>query len=140
MQADQQHERKANAIRKFRGYVNFDYGWLRTHAEKDQNTVDARKAVYEADLLRNSEPDTAVALYETGLRLWRKVLDTYPDLLPDDPNGQDTASYTATIEELTELIDRYAWTLDKIEREFPENFVLQDVRDWYTAFRASQGM
>jgi hypothetical protein len=72
--------------------------------------------------------------------LWRKVLDTYPDLLPDDPTGQDTASYTTTIEELTELIDRYAWTLDKIERQFPENFVLQDVRDWYTAFRASQGM
>ena len=44
------------------------------------------------------------------------------------------------VRELTELIDRYAWTLDKIERQFPENFVLQDVRDWYTAFRASQGM
>jgi hypothetical protein len=115
--ADEQLQ-MANYIDTSRGIVNFAYWGDRCNAERTQEALDARKAIYEADqAFRDVEPERALALYEQGFQSWRKVLDQYPTLIEDGMIGDD----------LVRATNRYRRCLKQLEQEPPKVFILQDV-------------
>jgi hypothetical protein len=53
------------------------------------------------------------------MKLWRKVLDKNPSLVPDQTAGDD----------LMDVIKRYRRILNQLDEPFPQPFILQDVID-----------
>jgi hypothetical protein len=119
----------AIAIDIERGIVNYDYWMLRCRIEPNDETLEARKLVYDADqAFRGAQITAAADSYSAGFRKWRQVLDAYPDLIHDN-NLTD---------ELAEAINRYRRVMHQLEGDLPQPFVLQDVLDAYYRTSGSQ--
>lgn len=118
----------AIAIDTDRGIVNYDYWKLRCEVEPQDDTLAARKLVYDADqAFADAEIVGAAKLYDEGFQMWRQVLDKYPALLKD----------AATSDELMESINRYRSVLNQLDQEFPKQFVLQNVIDADDLYRGT---
>ena len=109
----------ANAIDIERGIVNFDYWLVRCQVEPEDDTLAARKLIYDGDkaflavqLLQAKES------YIKGFEKWRQVLDAQPKLM--DANLTD---------ELVDSITHYQSLLHQLDEPFPKPFLLQDVVD-----------
>jgi hypothetical protein len=105
-----------------RSPVNFTYWRLRARVEQEPQAVAARKAIAEGhaaythnDLVRARDG------YERGLKLWRIVLDRFPDF-----KGERDSN---TVEDLMLTIGRYRMLLKQLDAPFPKPFILQDIID-----------
>ena len=120
-----EHLRVIQEIRTSRQVVNFAYWRLRAQVEQLDDTLEARKLIYEGNqeffVKGGLNLLEARLKYEKGLAAWRRVLDNdkFPQLLTDETVGRD----------LMELIGDYRKILDACDKSFPENFILQDVID-----------
>lgn len=111
-------ERQAQIVEHNRTIVNYDY-WKR-HAEIEQQpeAVAAREAMFRSqEAFHNNDHITAMELFLEAARRWRAVIEKNPDIQYDD----------GTINELTEITDRYMRIFDQLDEVFPEDFALQDV-------------
>lgn len=110
----------ANLISRYRSIVNFVYWGERARIEQQDQTLDARRTIYQGDL-KYEEPDMPAArkFYEEGFAIWRRVLDANPAMLEDDTFGS----------EMMDVIKRYRNILSQLDLEFPKPFILQDVVD-----------
>jgi hypothetical protein len=110
----------ADAIDIERGIVNYDYWQLRCRVEPNDDTLEARKAVYDGDqaflaaqLVKSKE------LYDKGWEKWAVVLKDYPELLNDQTFS----------DELIDSISHYRSVLHQLDEKFPQPFILQSVVD-----------
>jgi hypothetical protein len=115
-----QAEELAQAIDIERGIVNFPYWRMRCQLEPRDDTLDARKLIYDADqeflqghLVKSAE------LYDQGWHKWAGVLKEFPKLLDE----------STTVDDLAESIRHYRSVLQQLDEKFPEPFVLQKVLD-----------
>ncbi|MEX0677788.1 MAG: hypothetical protein WD063_11975 [Pirellulales bacterium] len=112
----------SSAIDIERGIVNYDYWMLRCEVEPDDDTLEARKLIYDADqAFSSAQLLTASEKYAAGFKKWREVLDAHPPLLKD-------ANLT---DELAASIEHYRNVVHQLDEKFPEPFILQDVLDAY---------
>jgi hypothetical protein len=113
-------EQRLTIIRRYRQIVNFEYWRLRAEVEQNDETLTARKLIYQGDrAFENGDLTTARDLYEKGLAAWRKVLDRFPALLDEGTTGED----------LLLVIQRYQQILGQLDEKMPQPFILQDVID-----------
>lgn len=127
-------ERDAQEIRMYRNIVNFEYWRERARFEQTPEALGARKYAYEgaqalaaADLLRAAE------MYEKSFAQWRLLLDRkdFPRLKQDEDLGQ----------EIVRTIYKYREVLDKSDKPFPKDFVLQDVLQLHEkTYRQREGL
>jgi hypothetical protein len=103
-----------------RDIVNFEYWRMRVEAEQTEDTLNARKLVFQGDRAY-TENDLMAArdAYERGLVCWRKVLDKYPTMGSEIAAGDD----------LMKMCRRYRRILSQLDEPFPEKFILQDLVD-----------
>ncbi len=107
--------------------VNFENWRLRCRFEPEDDTLAARKAMYDGDKAFNAaQLPPAGEFYLEGIQKWRKVLDKYPELLKD----------SLITEDLMTSINRYRNILHQLAEEFPAPFILQDVIDADAASKA----
>lgn len=112
----------SQAIDMERGIVNYDYWVLRCAIEPEDQVLEARKLIYDADTaFLSAQISAAKDKYVQGIAKWREVLDAHPSLL-EDSNLTD---------QLAESILHYRKLLNQFDEEFPNPFVLQDVLDAY---------
>ncbi|MBL9124363.1 MAG: hypothetical protein JNG90_12080 [Planctomycetaceae bacterium] len=103
-----------------RNIVNYLYWLARCQAERTDTALAAHQALFEADkAYRDVEFELAVELYEKSFQSWRKLLDEYRPLMADSALGED----------LVRSIKRYERCLKELKQDFPQPFILQDVRD-----------
>ena len=113
-------ENIARAIDNDREIVNFKSWALRCRFEPEDETLAARKAMYDGDkAFLAAQLPPAGEFYVDGINSWRKVLDKYPELLND----------SLIVEDLMTSINRYRSILHHLSEDFPKPFVLQDVVD-----------
>ena len=113
-------EQTATYIRRYRQIVNFEYWRLRAEVEQTDEAVTARKYIYQGEqAFAEGDLPTAKENYDLGLAAWRKLLDKFPALVPDQTTGED----------LMLVIDRYRELLDQLDDKMPKPFVLQDIID-----------
>lgn len=116
-------EQKAKIIRRYRHVVNFEYWRRRAEVEQEDETLAARKLVYQAEQNRLLDLEKAREDYLAALQAWRSVLDKHPDLVTDRTFGLD----------LLEMVDAYRWTLGKLDDDealqqtYGKDFILRDV-------------
>ena len=112
----------AYSINRDRLTINFDYWRLRAEVEQDEQTLAARKLIYQGDqAFANANLSAARTAYDQGLAAWRKVLDKYPKLKDDEHHN--------TRADLKDVINRYRDILKQLDEPFPKNFILQDIYD-----------
>ena len=110
----------ARVIDTERETVNFEYWLLRCQIEPNDDTLTARKQIYDGErAFRSAQLIKAKELYTAGLNTWRQVIDTYPALL-NDANG---------VAELGDSIEHYKSVLHQLDEQFPQPFMLQDAID-----------
>jgi hypothetical protein len=103
-----------------RDIVYYDYWLLRCHIEPNDDTLEARKLIYEGDQAFNAaQLVKSRDLYVQGLARWRQVLDSHPKLLDD----------SSMTDPLMDSIKRYRSVLHQLDERFPHPFILQDVMD-----------
>lgn len=108
----------AYIIERYREIVNFVHWRERCEMERDEDTLAARKAVYQADeTFKAANLEEAGRLFDEGFQRWRKVLDRYPRM----------AQESMLADELYDWIDRYGYYLDRSDKKFPEDFILKDL-------------
>lgn len=114
-------EEEARFIGRYRDIVNFEYWRRHAEVEQDPVTLEARRLIYygRQAMERDADLDKALALFEEGLRAWRRVFDKYPDLLDD----------RTTVEDTQDIIESYRRLLHLRDQPFPKDFILQDVLD-----------
>jgi hypothetical protein len=112
----------SNAIEIERGIINYDYWRLRCEIEPNDDTLEARKLIYDADqAFTSAQLVSASEKYGQGFKKWRQVIDARPILIRD-------ANLT---DELAASIEHYRNVVHQLDEKFPEPFVLQDVLDAY---------
>ncbi len=110
----------AGTIDGERDIINYNYWVQRCQLEPRDETLEARKKIYDADqAFTAAQLVEARDLYIDGLQKWHKIIDEYKILL-DDPN---------LIEELAFAVGRYAAALHQLDERLPEPFFMQDVLD-----------
>ena len=103
-----------------RDIVYYDYWLLRCQIEPNDDTLEARKLIYEGDQAFNAaQLVKSRDLYVQGLARWRQVLDSHPKLLDD----------SSMTDPLMDSIKRYRSVLHQLDERFPQPFILQDVMD-----------
>ena len=123
----------ARHIDSYRNIVNFAYWRMRSEVEQQDEAIEARRLVHEADRLyneavlteqRNEETGEttpgAKELYEAAWDLWAEIFAEYPPLMEDQ-----------TAENLAESIRRYEEVLGHLNQQMPEDFKLQKLREMY---------
>ncbi len=109
-------------ISRYRQIVNYDYWRLRAKIERTEQARDARKAIYVAErAFEMADLVPAKKSFETGLGLWRKLIDKYPEIIEDRTVGDD----------LADVCKDYIRFLEKNDEPMPKPFILQDVLDRY---------
>ena len=74
-----------------RQMTNFGHHYFQAMAEKDPETVKARKLLYEAERLRKAaEPGPAMQTYQEAFALWKKQLEQYRDFHDDSMIQEET--------------------------------------------------
>lgn len=115
-----QADMMSQAIEGERGVLNYDYWVLKCKIEPEDNTLEARKAIYDGEAALNAgQFDKASQLFTEGLKKWRVVIDAHPQLLTDSNLTEDLVLSTK----------RYRRLLNQLDEKFPEPFILQDVLD-----------
>jgi hypothetical protein len=110
----------ASTIDIERGIVNYDYWRLRCEIEPNDDTLAARKLIYDADqAFTSAQLLSASEKYGQGLQKWREIIDSRPELIHD-------ANLT---EELAISIGHYQNVVHQLDEKFPTPFILQDVVD-----------
>jgi hypothetical protein len=118
----------SNMIDIDRGIINYDYWVLRGEIEPNDDTLAARKLMYDADqAFSGAQLLAASQKYAAGLEKWRDVLKQYPQLLDD----------STFVDELFDSIEHYKSALNQLDETFPEPFVLQKVVDQYHRFHSA---
>lgn len=113
-------EQLITIIQRYRQIVNFTYWRLRAEVEQQDDTLAARKSIYEGDqAFEDGDLIAARDSYEKGLTAWRAVLDRYPALLEEGTTSDD----------LIDVIQRYQQILGQLDEKMPDPFILQDVID-----------
>lgn len=108
----------AYIIDRYRDIVNFTYWRTRCEMEREEDTLAARKAIYQADkTFAKANLVEAGRLFDEGFQLWAKVLNRYPRMV-------DESTIT---DELYDCIDRYGSYLAQADKKFPRDFVLKDL-------------
>ena len=103
-----------------RGIVNFDYWNRRCRIEPQDTTLEARKAIYDADkAFTAAKLLEARDLYDKGWQNWRTVIDANKLFVEDSLH----------VEELCYSIANYIALLHQLEQQLPQPFILQDVLD-----------
>jgi hypothetical protein len=120
-------EQMSRAVDIERDIVNYNYWVYRCRIEPDDNTLAARKLVYDADqAFKSAQLLAASAKYAEGMAKWREVIDAHPEML-----GQ-----IISVDELFEVTERYKGVLNQLDEKLPEPFVLQNVIDAFYAIHA----
>jgi hypothetical protein len=115
-------EQTAQVIGRYRQIVNYNYWRLRARIERTEQARDARRAVYVAErAFEKADLVTAKESFDTGLALWRKLIDKYPEIIEDRTVGDD----------LADVCKDYLRLLQKSDEPPPKPFILQDVLDRY---------
>jgi hypothetical protein len=113
-------EALADYIHRYRDIVNFVYWRLRADVEQTDPMITARKLLNQGDrAYAEGDQLAARSAYEQSFKIWRKIFDQNPTLVPDVATGED----------LLDIIKRYRRILSQLDEPFPEKFVLQDVLD-----------
>ena len=102
--------------------MNFQYWKSRCEAEQQDNTLEARKLVQQADeLYEDANLEKAKEIYEQAWERWDVVFETYP-LMVADVEGED----------VMEAVVRYRDLLSQLDESFPpEGFLLTELLDEY---------
>jgi hypothetical protein len=110
----------AGYINRYRDIVNFVYWRLRADVEQTDPMIDARRLLNQGDrAYAEGDQIAARSAYEQSFKIWRKILDKNPMLVPDVATGED----------LMDIIKRYRRILSQLDEPFPEKFILQDILD-----------
>lgn len=108
----------AHAIDNERDIVNYGYWQRRCQIEPQDDTLEARKKIYDADqAFLDADLGKARQLYDEGMVKWRSVLDANTVMLTDP----------SLVDELSSSIDRYRAVLHQLDEPFPPTFILRDV-------------
>ncbi len=100
-----------------RSQVNFVYWRDLCEMERDDSTLAARKAIFQAeDALAHNRFVQAGELYDEGFKAWRKSLDTYRSIAEDQ----------VTVGEMMDTVEKYGEYLRQVNQPFPEDFALRD--------------
>lgn len=125
-----QAEFMSRTINIERDIVNYDYWKLKCRIEPDDDTLAARKSMYDGDRAYSKGDLVACRQsYIDGLKKWRVVLDKYPALLKDSDLTED----------LVASIGHYRSILHQTDEKFPTDFILQDVLDADAEFHGPKG-
>jgi hypothetical protein len=101
-----------------RGIVNYGYWTQRCQVEPQDDTLEARKAVYDADqAFTAAQLLKARELYEHGWTKWRDVIDANEFIVQDSNH----------VDELSSSIANYIALLHQLDEQLPQPFILQDV-------------
>lgn len=113
---------KARIVDRYRGIVNFDYWLKRCLAEQEDNTIEARRLVLEAERkFDDADLEGARDLYEQAWDRWAVVFERYPIII-DDVEG----------ELVLESVARYQQLLGQLDLPFPpEDFKLSSLLEAY---------
>jgi len=115
-------ESAVTTIERERHVVNFIYWRTRSQSEQTEETLSARRHLFEADrLFKDTDLENARLEYELAFVDWAKVYKKFPILLDD-----------VDAEENYEAVNRYKRLLDRIDQTFPPpGFPLMDLLEFY---------
>jgi hypothetical protein len=113
---------KARIVERYRGVVNFEYWLQRCICEQEDNTIDARELVLEAEQkFDETDLNGARELFEKAWDHWAVVFQRYPIMI-DDVEG----------ELVMESIARYQKLLGQLDQPFPpQDFKLLGLLEAY---------
>ena len=90
--------------------------------EKTESALEARRLLYAAaQLSEEAALPQAREAYEKGFAEWRKTFDEFPSMV-NNSIGADA---------LADAVKGYGVVLNRLEAEFPKDFVLQDFLEAY---------
>lgn len=120
----------AQFIKIYRQIVNFEYWRLRSKAEREPRTMEARQKVFNADrqLELGQNFGDIQKLYEDAWEAFAKIFADYPELMAN-PEA----------EELVESVERYRDLLAQLDKPFPTDFVLNDLLEKHDRGRKLRG-
>lgn len=105
----------ARTTDSYRQIVNYDHWKLRAEVEQTDEMILARQLVYAGDsALEQGNLPLASDSFAAGSAAWMKVLERFPQLVPDRD----------TVEHVQHVIDQYQKTLEQRDELFPEDFAL----------------
>jgi hypothetical protein len=126
-------EKKSEENRLYRRIVNFEFWRLRAQYEQTPECLAARKYVFDgAQALANADLIRSREMYEKGFAQWRLLFDRkdFPNLKNDESIGQEVVG----------MIFKYRQVLEKSDKPFPKDFVLNDILQLHEkAWRAREG-
>ena len=107
-----------------RAVINYEYWVKRAEIEQQKTTADARRLVLEGDRKKTEgDPEGAVTAYEKAWDNWAIIFDAYPELVYPEPD--------IMAEDLEESIQNYEAVLSQLDRDFPADFKLNRLREFY---------
>lgn len=117
----QTNREKARIVEKYRGIVNFEYWLNRCILEQEENTIQARRLVLEAEnLFDDGDLQGAQERYELAWDRWADIFDRYPIMI-EDVEG----------EVVMESVERYYKLLGQLDLTFPDDFKLKMLAEAY---------
>jgi hypothetical protein len=126
-------EKKSEENRLYRQIVNFEFWRTRAKYEQTPEALFARKYIYEGgEALANADLIKARELYEEGFKKWRQLFDRkdLSYLKNDESLGQEVVG----------MVYKYRQVLEKSDKPFPKDFVLNDILDLHEkAWKAREG-
>ncbi len=115
---------KINHIEIYRNQINFSYWESRCEAEQEQEAVDARTSMFEANqALDQGELDVAIEKYEIAWENWKGLFNKHPAMMIDDSADEVLTS----IEEYRRLLDT----------DLPEDFGLAQFMKFRELYESS---
>jgi hypothetical protein len=110
---------KVQSIKNSRDIFNYDYWVARSDMETTEDALAARQLFYRAVSEADEKPWDAKKTFEEGFRLWRKIVDKYPDMINDQ-----------TSFEVYDLIRSYLRVLQQLDEPFDRaKFILRDLME-----------
>ncbi len=101
-----------------RDIVNFEYWRELCEMEQDEETLAARKGIFQAeDAFSHARLEQAGQFYEEAFRAWRRPLDKY----------QRISQNNVFVGEFYETIGKYGEFLHQDSKPFPADFILKDM-------------
>ncbi len=95
----------ARIVERYRGIVNFEYWLKRCIAEQEENTIEARRLVLNAEkAFRESELVESKELFEKAWDRWAVIFDRYP-VMVDDVEGESVLDSVRIYQKLQGQLD-----------------------------------
>jgi hypothetical protein len=115
-----EQEQLLQHIERAREVLNYPYWLLRCEVEREPETLEARRLVFQADTAARAQSLLeAKQLYKDGFAKWNEALKNYPKMRTDDLFGEDMMIF----------INRYRTLIKRMDEQFPDDFPLQDIID-----------